>query len=219
MPAAALGNIVMTRNWCGENTTKIFQIFVDTKRARSDKYTSAEFPAGLKRKRRFANMPKKIVNVEAQSVSFEFEDKSVLTIALSELSPATVIRAALHGISQKGGDSYAGAKDEADPIAFAKAQVADVIRNLQAGDWRAASTGSGGSRISDLAKALAAATGKPVEEIHESLAEATDEQKKEFAKIPKVAAHLQRIKAEKAIERANKAAAKAEGAAEVQINI
>jgi hypothetical protein len=153
-------------------------------------------------------MTKKVVDVESQSVSIVFDDQTTSSLSLKDLTPAMVIRLALHGLSQKRGDSYAGAKDEADPVAFAKAAVADVDANLIAGDWRATSTGTGGSRISDFAKALAAATGQSIEDVVASLEDTPEEQQAVLKKHPKVVAHLARIKAEKAVERANKAAAK-----------
>lgn len=154
-----------------------------------------------------ANMPKKKVDIEAKSVTIEFENGETRTLALSDLSEAMVIRAALHGLSQKMGDSYAGAKDEPDPVAFSIASVSDVVKALIAGDWRAATTGTGGSRVSDLAKAVAEVTGKPIEEIVETLAEMSDDQKKPIKDNPHVKAALTRIKAQAAMERAQKAAA------------
>jgi hypothetical protein len=150
-------------------------------------------------------MPKKIVDIENKLVTIEFENGEKRSLALSELNEATIVRAALHGLSQKMGDSYAGAKDEPDPVAFSIASVDDVRKALLNGDWRAATTGTGGSRVSDLAKAVAQVTGKPLEEVVETLAEMSDEQKKPIKDNPHVKAALAQIKAAAAAERATKA--------------
>jgi len=164
-------------------------------------------------------MPKKIIidangaalagDAVAAGVRIEFEDGSKQEILLSQLSPATLARAAAHGVSQKAGDSYAGAKDEPDPKAFSIAAVADVFKNLLAGDWRAATIGSGGSRVSDFARAVAAISGKPLDEVVATLAEMTEEQQKPIRDNAAVKARLAEIKAENAIKRATAAAEKA----------
>lgn len=177
-------------------------------------------------------MPKKIIlsqlgtaftGAEGEQIAgirIEFDDHkadapSFSDIMLSELPAHIVARALAHGVSQKAGDSYAGAKDEPDPVAFAKASVADVFKALRAGDWRTATIGTGGSRVSDFAKAVAAVTGKPIEEVMATLAEMTDEQKKPIKDNPAVKAALANIKAEAAIAKAAKLGekAKAEGIA------
>jgi hypothetical protein len=48
---------------------------------------------------------------------------------LSKVNEETLLRLALHGASQKIGDSYAGAKDSGeDPIAYADAAVRETIQ-------------------------------------------------------------------------------------------
>lgn len=154
-------------------------------------------------------MTKKLVSIENESVTITFDDGESVTLATADISTEMQVRAMLHGLSQKLGDSYAGAASEADPLAYAKSAVADVIANLKAGDWRAATTGTGGSRVSDLALALAELQGIDIAQAVEALAESTDEQKDTLRKHPRVAAVMARIKAAKAAERAAKAAEKA----------
>ena len=84
-------------------------------------------------------MPKKSSmgdNFASKTVVFtmeapEGEVGEKFTFDLSKVSPDNVIRLALHGASQKIGDSYAGAKDSGeDPVAYAKAAIADTIKQL-----------------------------------------------------------------------------------------
>ena len=175
-------------------------------------------------------MPKKIIIADEAGTPFtgaegqqivgiriEFDDHkadapSFNQILLSELPASIVARALAHGVSQKAGDSYAGAKDEPDPVAFAKSSVEDVFKALRAGAWRTASIGTGGSRVSDFAKAVAAVTGKDVAEVMATLAEMSDEQQKPIRANPAVKAALANIKAESAIARAAKLAESAKNA-------
>lgn len=154
-------------------------------------------------------MTKKVISVEASTVGFDFENGKSSLFDLSKVSPEILQRLALHGASQKIGDSYAGAGDSADPAAYAEQAANETIAQLYAGDWRV--TVSGGPRISDLAAALSRLSGKVVEAVVESLKAATDEQKKELRKRPKVAAMLAAIKAENAAARAKKLAEAASG--------
>ena len=139
-----------------------------------------------------AKLVEKIADVEAGSVVFKFEDGTETAFDVSRVSDAVRARLALHGASQKIGDSYAGAGDDeiADPLAYAKERVADTIAQLYAGDWRTVSTGTGGI----LAEAMAAVSGKSREECAEALAGMSDDEKKDLRKKKKIAAALGRIK-------------------------
>lgn len=158
---------------------------------------------------------RKVVNEAARSVTFQTVDdegkvQREQVAELAKCNEETTFRLALHGISQKVGDSYSGAGDEADPVAFAEACIEETIAQLYAGDWRV--TGGGGPRVSDLAKALSRLNGKSVEDNQKALAEASDEQKKAMRKHPKVALALAEIAEESAKARKAKlieAAAKA----------
>lgn len=152
-------------------------------------------------------MTKKVVNVEAGSVTFDFENGKTAVFTLDSVSPEILKRLALHGASQKIGDSYANAKDSSDPAVYAEETSTEVIKQLVDGEWRA--TSATGPRVSDLAMAVSRLNGKPIEEIIESLGKATDEQKKELRKHPQIAATLAAIKAENAAKRAAALAAKA----------
>ncbi len=152
-------------------------------------------------------MTKKVVNAETGRIDFQFDDGSTESFELSKTRADIQNRLALHGASQKIGDSYAGAGDEADPLAYAKEAVKDTIAQLYAGDWRV--TAAGGPRISDLATALSQISGKTLEECVARVGEMTDEAKKVARKHPAVAAKLAEISAQKAAAKATKLAAAA----------
>lgn len=102
-------------------------------------------------------------------VQFVAADGAVLgAITLEQLGieagllPPIVERLVVHAISQKVGDSYAGAADAENPTQYIKDAIAETIEQLLKGEWRV--TTPGGIRVSLLARALARATGKTVEE-------------------------------------------------------
>jgi hypothetical protein len=134
----------------------------------------------------------KVADVDAGRVTFKFEDGEEAVFEVSRVDDAISSRLMLHGASQKIGDSYAGAGDDeiADPLAYAKERVRDTIAQLYAGDWRTASTGTGGI----LAEAMSAVSGKSREECAEALAGMSDDEKKDLRKKKKIAAALGRIK-------------------------
>lgn len=159
-------------------------------------------------------MTKKTINPDANSIVFSFEEGEDVVFQMSELSEEIITKLALHGASQKIGDSYAGAakaclETGADPVEYARASVSQVIAQLVAGDWTVR-TGAGGPTATDLSKALAEATGANVDEWAEKLSESTPEEKKALRAHPAVKAILDRYRAERA---AAKAAA-SEGAIE-----
>jgi len=102
-------------------------------------------------------------------VTIGFPDESIVGLALSKLSQAVVTRLAVHGLSQKLGDSFAGAGSEENPVSYAKARVQAVIDQLLAGDWRV--TAEGGPRVTLLARALARATGQDLDAAVQVLAD------------------------------------------------
>jgi hypothetical protein len=156
-------------------------------------------------------MPKKLVDIEAGTVVFSFEDGSSQTFELAK-AEAVIRHLALHGASQKIGDSYAGAGEEADPVAYAKAAVADLIGRLYAGDWRQASAG-GTKRASLLVLAFAEISGQSIEAATEYVEGLADEEKKALNGKPKIKAVVARIKAERAMAAAERAAKAAEAEA------
>lgn len=76
------------------------------------------------------NRVKKSVNVEKELVAFAFESETV-EFRLADLSEEMVKRLALHGLSQKLGDSYADSTKVTDPQSAASV----VWENLLEGSW------------------------------------------------------------------------------------
>jgi len=146
--------------------------------------------------------------VTETGVSIDFENGEALVVELEQLSEDIIRRLALHGMSQKLGDSYAGAEaDEAFGLANG------VAERLVAGDWAAVRASGGGvTRVSALVEALATVTGQEIEAALGVVKEMSDDQKKDLKKHPAIAAELARISAEKAAAKAAKAATAAEGA-------
>jgi hypothetical protein len=157
-------------------------------------------------------MPKKAVDIESGTVTFTFEDETSQTFELSR-AEAVVRHLALHGASQKIGDSYAGAGDEENPLAYAKAAVADLIARLYAGEWKQ-SGGGGAKAMPVIVQAFAAVSGKSLEEAFEVYDCLTDDEKKALAKKPRIAAKVAAIKLERAAAKAAKLAKIAEESGE-----
>lgn len=93
-------------------------------------------------------MPKKTTSIDDQSVTIKFEDDSSASLSLTDLTPEITMQLALHGLSQKLGDSYAGPEKRA----LAPEVVAGVIQGLKDGNWTV--RGEGGTRVTQLARAL-----------------------------------------------------------------
>ena len=109
-------------------------------------------------------------------VTFTFADKAqtTRTFDLKELSKQTILDLAIHGLSQKGGDSYSGCTSTAEAISAIDA----VWANLKAGNFNARVSGS-----SLFIEALARIKGLAVEEVRAKV-EAMDE-----AEIDKIKAN------------------------------
>lgn len=93
--------------------------------------------------------------VGENDVRFAFVDGEALTCDLDSLPDHIVKRLALHGLSQKVGDSYASAES----VHEAQVAARGVWDNLRGGVWAVKA-----SRGGKMVEALARATGKPVDE-------------------------------------------------------
>lgn len=159
-------------------------------------------------------MPKKSTNVEAKTVTFTFEDNGEnIIFDLAKVDPSIITRLALHGLSQKGGDSYAGtakaiAGTEVTAPEYARGQVEATIKQLYDGEWTTRTPG-GGPSVTDLATALAEVSGHPLEECIERCSDASDEQKKALRAHPGIKAVMDRLRAERAAAKAAASAATA----------
>lgn len=135
----------------------------------------------------------------------------VIAFDLTKVDQNTLLRLALHGASQKIGDSYAGAKESGeDPIKYAHEAVSETIKQLYEGKWSVTRTGSGAPRVSILVMAYARVKGITEDQALELLGDLSDDDKKELQKNKKIAAAIALIRAEQAAERAKKAAEAAE---------
>jgi hypothetical protein len=147
-------------------------------------------------------MTKKVVDVATQSVTFTFDDGTTEVVELAKLSPDMVVRAALHGISQKVGDAYANAAKAESPLAFAKEAVTETRAQIYANDWNATRTGTSGPRTSILAQALARITGKTEAEAVAFVDSLDEDQTKAWKAKGKVKLMMATITAERAAAKA-----------------
>ena len=145
----------------------------------------------------------KIANKEIlfaeKSVRFTFADGTVRTIGLGEMQDDIITHLALHGLSQKCGDSYSGAES----VGEAKEKFNSTADQLMAGDWNIARSATGGIWVD----ALAAAGDVERDEALEKWNSMSDEEKKAVRAHPA-------IKAAKAKIELQRAQAKAEAAGE-----
>jgi len=144
--------------------------------------------------------------VDGDVISITFEHGEALEVNLANIPAEIQQRLAMHGLSQKLGDSYAGCEVEE---AAEKANA--VAKDLLEGNWSTRVAASG-PRTTQLAEALAAATGKTLEEAATAIEAMDDEVKKDLRKHPQIKVELTRLKAESAAKAAQKAAEDAKGA-------
>ena len=154
-------------------------------------------------------MAKKIVSVETKSVSFDFDSFGSVTFDLSKVSPEMLVQLALHGASQKGGDSYASARaqtegTEVDPNQWAFEQCQATIDQIYSGDW-SVRRASSGPTVNDLVRALVEVLGADESDAAERLSDATKEEKAALRKHPAIKAVLERLRAERAAAKADAA--------------
>lgn len=150
---------------------------------------------------------KKVVLEDLSGVAFQFAHGTEITVMIADLPEDTVANLICHGLSQKLGDSYSGAKDSEEAQSF----LEKVLQRLKDGEWKAAREGGGGGRgVSQLVEALHRATGKPIEDCNATIDAMDDDAKKGLRAHPEIKAQLAQIKLEKAQEAAEKAAAESE---------
>lgn len=145
-----------------------------------------------------AKVATKKVDLESQSLTIDFVDGAdAIVVGLSEL-PQTILPAlALHGLSQKMGDSYSGEQLPSE----ARAKAADVLERLLAGEWsvrRERGPGSTSLTIEAIA-ALRSLSTDQVKAVWESL---DDDQKKAIRADDTVKAKMAEIKAARLAEKA-----------------
>lgn len=134
-----------------------------------------------------AKIAKKVVG--DTYVRFEFANGEFTQCDVSKLSSDIIHRLALHGLSQKVGDSYASAESVTD----AQRNAEEVWRNLSNGIWATKATRGG-----KIVEALSRATGKPIDECLEAYAAMDDDARKALRVHPSIKAALASIEAERA---------------------
>ena len=148
-------------------------------------------------------LPDGSASVYGNTITFTFDDGTTEIFDVTKVPAGTVHDLTMHGASQKVGDSYAGAADSNDPLAYAKAAVKETIAQLYNGDWRATVSRP---KQTDLAIALSRLTGKTPEEAQAFVDTLDDDAKKAWRAKAKVKATLAVIAAERAAEKAAKLA-------------
>lgn len=139
-----------------------------------------------------AKIAKKVIGYN--EVIFTFTNGVDLVADLTMLTQDIINRLALHGLSQKLGDSYASANEKGWSVDECYDQAANVFNNLKDGNWAV----SGGSGTNILAEAVARITGLDVDECAAKVRGMTDGERKELAKRADVKAVVLDIKAERA---------------------
>lgn len=149
-------------------------------------------------------------SIEGNVLTVEFNSDSVdnLAVDLTSLPSEIQTQLALHGLSQKIGDSYAGVETVEEAAAAAKG----TLEALQNGTWSAGrSGGSSGPRITDLARAVAELKGIEVEAAVETISSLDDDRRKALRNNPQVKAKLAEISAKRARDKAKAAQSEAKG--------
>lgn len=147
----------------------------------------------------------KSANAETGDFEFAFGNGHVIKGNIKDFRHEIQRELLMHGLLQKVGDSYSGAKGNYES-AIASAQ--GVITQLREGKWTAGrSTGEKGPRVGELAEAVARIQKKPVAEVAAILEKADDEKRKALRSHPAVKAAIAAIRAEKAAAAAEKAGA------------
>lgn len=147
---------------------------------------------------------KKTWNAEGIA-SFLFGNGTTVSLNVHELSDDQKFNLMMHGLLQKGGDSYASAKGDYTFGIAAVQKVCDQLLNDQWAASRATGASEGAPRSTELAQALANLKKLDVAAVAKVVEAATDDQRKVWRKHPAIAAEIARIRAEKATARAKAA--------------
>lgn len=108
-------------------------------------------------------------------------------------------RFAAHGAEQKLGDAIAGETDINDAVLA----VDDLLKRLNEGEWNITRTAGAFAGTSILIRALAEASGKPIEEIKAYLANRSQAEKIALRRSDKLRPIVERLEAEKSSKSKN----------------
>lgn len=143
---------------------------------------------------------KKVVLMDTEGklpvgVRVTFSNGKAVEVVFEDLSPEMLTRLAAHGLSQKLGDSFAGAKGDAG-LAHAQCQI--VADALHAGDWTTRGEGDGG----DFVIAMANLTKVDADAVRAKLKTLDEDAIKALKARKDVKAEMARLKAERLAEKA-----------------
>lgn len=177
----------------------------------ADQTTSTEQAAGFSTGPKSASgriqVAKKDYDAETATFSIVFANGHSVEVALADLPQEIQLNLALHGLSQKLGDSYASVKGD---VKAAVEKFTATLVQLKAGEWAAKREGEGSSKVTELAEAIARIKGVEVAVANAAVGKATEDQIKGWKANAKVKAVIAEIRAEKAAKRASKADEKEE---------
>jgi len=130
------------------------------------------------------------------AVTFNLGNGQALKADLADFPENIRQQLALHGLSQKIGDSAAGcAKDKAFGAAFSA--MTAVYEALKAGKWGAEREGTGGQLVADLIQAIATLKRMDAEAVGAAVRVADEATIKAWLKNAKIAAAVAEIKAKR----------------------
>ena len=140
-----------------------------------------------------ANAPKAKIakkDVLEDRVVFNFADGTILDCCISEVSKEMLITLAVHGLSQKVGDEYAGAGS----IIEAHMKASGLWESIKAGVFNPGGNRGNGGKI---VEALARATGRGVAEALEAWRDMEPEAQKAMRKHPQIVKALAEMEVER----------------------
>lgn len=149
-----------------------------------------------------ATVKKATVTNSGSILSWAFAHGEELIIDAAELANNIKESLLVHGLRQKISDSYAGCTTPQEAMEAARS----VAEALSKGEWSSRGTGEGGSRVTQLAKALSMVTGQPLEAAVEVVSNMSDENKKNLGANAQIKLAIATIQAEKARAAAEEAA-------------
>ena len=114
---------------------------------------------------------KKNIREDGSGVDFVFSHGETLAVNINELSEKTVNQLVCHGISQKIGDSYAGA----DSVEDAHKSANEMSVRLAAGEWKTVRSGGAAKTPTLLVEAMMRALNRSHEDVVELLEDKSTE--------------------------------------------
>jgi hypothetical protein len=136
----------------------------------------------------------------ATGLTLTFANGKRLMINADQLTSAIAGEALIHGLKQKLVDAAAISRNpdtgKSATVDDKYAAVRAVYDRLLSGEWNAPREGGGSGSL--LLAALVRQTGKPEDQLREWLGKKSDAEKKALSLNPKVAEHINAIRAERA---------------------